>query len=209
MAADYFTQVQGSGGWTGILESFARFVAPQPGQRVLDVGCGPGALARIMARHGCQVVGVDANPAMVARAEELAEALPAAEFRLGSVLALPFDGPEFDVITATNVIFLLSDPLAGLREMARVCRPGGRVAMLNPSPRLSHASAQAHAEALGLKEFDAFTLTNWGSIAEKHRRFDQAELEALFGAAGLQPEAFAEKIGPGLALLASGRKPGP
>jgi ubiquinone/menaquinone biosynthesis C-methylase UbiE len=202
MSTDTIHQVQGSGGWTAILEAFAGFVQAQPGQRVLDVGCGPGALVRLLARRGCQVVGVDTDPAMVSRAEELAAGLPGAEFRQGSVLALPFADGEFDLVTATNVIFLLPEPVAGLAEMARVCRPGGRVAMLNPAARLSQATARAYAAEAGLNERDTFSLTNWGRIAETHPRFTRAELKAMLPAAGLALQAVEAQVGRGLALFA-------
>lgn len=206
MRVDSITQVQGSGGWVKILEAFAQFVDAQPGQRLLDVGCGPGALVRQFARHGCQVVGVDADPAMVARADELAAGLPGAEFRQGSVLALPFGAGEFDLVTATNVVFLLPDPVAGLREMARVCRPGGRVAMLNPAARLSEATARAYAAEAGLNEFDTLSLSHWGRSAETHPRFTRADLKAMLPAAGLRLERVEAQVGRGLALFARAAK---
>jgi ubiquinone/menaquinone biosynthesis C-methylase UbiE len=201
MSVDTITQVQGSGGWARILEAFAGFVDAQPGQRVLDVGCGPGALVRLLARRGCRAVGVDADPSMVARAEELAAGLLGAEFRQGSVLALPFEAGTFDVVTATNVIFLLPEPVAGLKEMARVCQVGGRVAMLNPAARLSEATARAYAAEAGLNEFDTFSLTNWGRIAETQPRFTRADLKTMLPAAGLSLEKVEAQVGRGLALF--------
>jgi ubiquinone/menaquinone biosynthesis C-methylase UbiE len=206
MSVETINQVQGSGGWAKLLEAFAGFVDPRPGQRLLDVGCGPGALVRLFARRGCQAVGVDADPAMVARAEELAAGLPGAEFRQGSVLALPFAAEEFDTVTATNVIFLLPNPVAGLREMARVCKAGGHVAMLNPAARLSEATARAYAVEAGLNEFDTFSLTNWGRIAETHPRFTRADLKAMLPAAGLALAKVEAQLGRGLALLARATK---
>ncbi len=201
MSIETITQVQGSGGWARILAAFAQFVEAQPGQRLLDVGCGPGALVRQMARLGCQAVGVDADPSMVARAEELTAGLPGTEFRQGSVLALPFQAGTFDLVTATNVIFLLPDPVAGLREMGRVCRVGGRVAMLNPAARLTEAAARAYAAEAGLNEFDTFSLTNWGRIAESQPRFTRTDLKAMLPAAGLALEKVEAQVGRGLALF--------
>ena len=217
MSIDYFTRVQASSGWSRQLESFARFIDAQPGWRTLDAGCGPGALVRHLARLGCQANGVDVDPGMVDKARELAvevEAELAAEgaaplathFRQGNAADLPFDDDQFDLVTASNVLFLLPEPLAGLRELARVCRPGGWVALLNPSPRLSRAAAEAFAAQAGLKEFEAMSLVKWGGVAEEHHRFSQADIEALFAAAGLQPPEIVEKIGPGFALFARGTK---
>ena len=201
MSTDTIIQVQGSGGWARILEAFAAFVDAQPGTRLLDVGSGPGALVRLLARRGCHVVGVDADPAMVARAEELAAGLPGAEFRQGSVLALPFADAEFDTVTATNVIFLLPDPVAGLREMARVCKVGGRVAMLNPAARLTESTARAYAADAGLNEIDTLSLTHWGRIAETHPRFTRADLKTMLPAAGLSLDKVEAQVGRGLALF--------
>jgi SAM-dependent methyltransferase len=206
MSTETIHHIHGSGGWARILEAFADFADPRAGQRVLDVGCGPGALVRLLARRGCQVVGVDADPAMVARAEELAAGLPGAEFRQGSLLALPFAADEFDLVTATNVIFLLPEPLAGLREMQRVCRPGGRVAMLNPAPKLSEARARAYAAEAGLNDVDAISLAKWGRVAEAHPGFTRAGLKAMLPAAGLKLERVEAQVGRGLALFAGAVK---
>lgn len=203
-SADYFTRVQASPGWARVLASFARFAAPPPGWRTLDVGCGPGALVRHLSGLACLAFGLDADPSALARARDLA---PGLSFCAGDARALPFSAASFDLVTATNVLFLLPDPLAALREMARVCRPGGWVAVLNPSPRLSRAEAEAHAARAGLTGFDLASFVNWGAIAERHARFSPADLEYLFESAGLQPPEIAEKIGSRLALFAKGRRP--
>ncbi len=117
------------------------------------------------------------------------------------MLALPFGAGEFDLVTATNVIFLLPDPVAGLKEMARVCKVGGRVAMLNPAPRLSQNTAQTFAAEAGLNEFDTLSLTHWGRVAEAHPRFSKAELKAMLPAAGLALEKVEAQVGRGLALF--------
>lgn len=203
-SADYFTRVQASPGWARVLASFARFADPQPGWRALDVGCGPGALVRHLSGLARLTFGLDSDPSALARARDLA---PGLGFCAGDARALPFGAMSFDLVTATNVLFLLPDPPTGLRAMARVCRPGGLVAVLNPSPQLSRAEAEAHAARAGLTGFDLASFVNWGAIAERHARFSPADLEYLFESAGLQPPEIAEKIGPGLALFAKGRRP--
>lgn len=203
-AVDYFTEVQASPGWARVLESFLRFAGPPAGGRTLDVGCGPGALVRLCAAAGCDAHGVDADPAMVARAAALSPGRP---IRLGQAQALPYPSAHFQLVTATNVLFLLPDPAAGLGEMTRVCAPGGAVAVLNPSPALSRAAAQAHAEAVGLTGFAAASFVNWGAVAENHHRLGEAELRRLFVAAGLGPPEIVPKIGAGLAFLARARRP--
>lgn len=97
------------------------------GQRVLDVGCGPGALtAELVRRVGPESVSaVDPSEPFVAAARERH---PGVAVRLGPAERLPFEDGEFDASLAQLVVHFMSDPVAGLREMARVTRPGGVVA---------------------------------------------------------------------------------
>jgi SAM-dependent methyltransferase len=98
----------------------------QAGQRVLDVGCGPGALtAELVARVGPDAVcAVDPSPPFVAANRERHPGVAVSE---ASAEALPFDDDTFDAALAQLVVHFMADPVAGLREMARVTRPGGAV----------------------------------------------------------------------------------
>jgi SAM-dependent methyltransferase len=97
------------------------------GQRVVDVGCGPGALtAELVARTGSEnVAAVDPSASFV---EAARERQPGVDVRQASAEALPFDDHAFDAALAQLVVHFMSDPVAGIREMARVVRPGGVVA---------------------------------------------------------------------------------
>ena len=99
----------------------------RPGQRVVDVGCGPGALtAELVKRVGAgAVAAVDPSEPFVlaARARH-----PGVDVRLAPAEALPFDDDAFDAAAAQLVVHFMSDPVAGLGEMARVTRTGGVVA---------------------------------------------------------------------------------
>ncbi len=206
---DYFTAVQASSGWDNILQSFARFVALPAGARVLDVGCGPGSLARALATAGHSVVGADRDRDMVTRAQALAYQInnPRPAFIVADILRLPVGAAAFDVVLGANVVFLVSDPLQALREMTRATRPGGLVAMLNPSDKMTVAAAEALADARGLTGMERVTLVNWGHAASHNRRFTLAEVQALFEAAGLIEITVADKVGPGLARFVRGAKP--
>ncbi len=109
---------------------------------LLDVACGTGAIALALARrYGCSVVGVDASGEMLAAGRHRVAAAGAeARIRLtqGRAEALPFADASFDGLTAGYLLRYVADPAATLRELARVVRPGARVASLDffvpPSP---------------------------------------------------------------------------
>jgi SAM-dependent methyltransferase len=105
----------------------ADFAGVEPGRRVLDVGCGPGALtAELVRRVGAsQVFAVDPSEPFVTAAQERH---PEVDVRLASAEQLPFDDDEFDAVLAQLVVHFMADPVAGLGEMARVTREDGVVA---------------------------------------------------------------------------------
>ena len=98
-----------------------------PGIRVLDVGCGPGGLTSEL----CRRAGAD-NVAAIDPAQQFAAACaerhPQADVRVGVAEHLPWPDGEFDAAVSSLVIGFMSDPDRGVREMARVTRPGGTVA---------------------------------------------------------------------------------
>ncbi len=108
-------------------------VGTGPDERVLDVATGTGLVARaLVERYRCQVVGLDQSPAMLARAHAKLLADPALAERVelveGEAEALPFADAEFDHLTFTYLLRYVDDPAATLCELARVVRPGGRLA---------------------------------------------------------------------------------
>jgi SAM-dependent methyltransferase len=103
-------------------------VAPGSAMRVLDVGCGPGALtaelvSRLSASH---IAAVDPSVPFVAAARKR---LPEIDVREGAAENLPFESDTFDAAMAQLVVLFMKDQAAGLSEMARVTRPGGVVAV--------------------------------------------------------------------------------
>ena len=107
--------------------AFADAAALNAGDRVLDVGCGPGALtAQLAERLGADnVSAVDPSPSFL---EALRHRLPDVDARPGTAERLPFADDTFDAALAQLVVHFMADPVAGLREMGRVTRPGGLVA---------------------------------------------------------------------------------
>jgi demethylmenaquinone methyltransferase/2-methoxy-6-polyprenyl-1,4-benzoquinol methylase len=106
-----------------------------PDDTVLDVACGTGAIALALARrYGCSVVGVDASREMLAAGRRrVAVAGAEARVRLehGRAEALPFADGSFDGLTFGYLLRYVADPAGTLRELARVVRPGGRIASLD------------------------------------------------------------------------------
>jgi SAM-dependent methyltransferase len=113
-----------SAGLVGQMADLAGVVAAQ---RALDVGCGPGALtAELVRRLGpANVAAVDPSEPFV---EAARERQPDVDIRLAAAESLPFGDGEFDAALAQLVVHFMDDPVAGLREMARVTRAGGVVA---------------------------------------------------------------------------------
>ncbi|MFJ3905388.1 methyltransferase domain-containing protein [Streptomyces sp. NPDC090025] len=118
------------------VENSAAYLIPElrPGQRVLDVGCGPGTitadLAALVAPDGGRVTAVDAAEDVLTKARAVAaeRGLDNVEFAVADVHALDFPDDSFDVVHAHQVLQHVGDPVRALREMRRVCRPGGVVA---------------------------------------------------------------------------------
>ena len=98
-----------------------------PGDRVLDACCGTGDLAVEAERRGGRVVGLDFSEKMLERARTKSGAI---EWVQGDALALPFGDGEFDAATVGFGVRNLADLEGGLRELARVLKPGGKVAVL-------------------------------------------------------------------------------
>ena len=196
--ADYFHELQTQTGWGRTLYSFAEWCTPQPGWLTLDVGCGPGLLAAILAKFGCRAVGVDLDPQMF-------QPTPVYNnIALADVNALPFESKSFDFVTASNLLFLLPQPILALIEMRRILKPGGKVALLNPSEKLNVIAAASFAEERGLEGLARDTLLNWARRAEENHRWTEDETRTLYSNASLRYKAGALKVGPGFGRFSWG-----
>lgn len=200
----YQAQAQ-AGGFRQTLGSFVKFLDLPDGARALDVGTGPGLALRLLAARHPFVVGMDASVDMLRHAQTLLEPGVSAPLVAGDALRLPFADASFDAALATNLLFLLPEPLEGLTELARVTRSGGSVGWLNPSDALSQSAAAAFCDGRGMTGFARFSLINYGRIAEQYHRLAGEGWAELARAAGLT-DVLTEGRAGGLMTIGKGRK---
>lgn len=173
--------------WGPVVAELAGVTA---GARVLDVGCGTGAAtvaAARMAAPGGRVVGLDPNPEMLA----VARVKPGIEWIEGRAEALPFANDDFDAVVSQFAMMFFEDREKGLREMARVLAPGGRMAVavcgaLAASPGYA-ALAKLLDRLFGQEVGDAFRAP--------FVLGDAAALEKLASDADLEGAAVTERMG--------------
>jgi SAM-dependent methyltransferase len=120
---------------TDIHERVVERLAPEPGDRWLDLACGTGAVAERAAAAGARVTGLDLAPVLIETAKERARELGLEiDYVVGDVERLAFDDGSFDKVSSTCGIMFSPDHEAGARELARVTAPGGRIALANWTP---------------------------------------------------------------------------
>ena len=106
-------------------EDVVQLLAPQQGERILDVGCGTGHLTNLIARAGARVTGIDLSGPMIERAQA---AYPDLDFRVMSVTDMHFDTP-FDAVFSNATLHWVLDKEAAIENIARALRPGGRLVL--------------------------------------------------------------------------------
>jgi demethylmenaquinone methyltransferase / 2-methoxy-6-polyprenyl-1,4-benzoquinol methylase len=181
--------------------AMVREVAAGPGDRVLDVATGTGMVAaELVRRYGCDVIGLDQSPEMLAgarakldRNSELGERI---ELVRGEAESLPFADGEFDHLTFTYLLRYVDDPAATLRELARVVKPGGRIASLEfmlppnqPARSLWHVYTRAAMPVIGrLISRDWYEVGRFlgPSITDLYRRLPLERQLELWRAAGVE-----------------------
>jgi SAM-dependent methyltransferase len=161
-----------------------------PADTVLDVACGPGLVVCALARRVAHATGIDITPAMLDRARQLQaeQGLTNVGWRLGDVMSLPFPDASFSLVTSRFAFHHILDPFAVLGEMKRVCKPGGRVVVVDSAPAPDKADAfnaveklrdPSHVRALPLAELKSL-FTRHGLPEPRHTPYRlESDLESL------------------------------
>jgi len=181
-------------------------VAPRAGERLLDVGCGTGAVALRAARAGAEVVGIDLSAAQLekARAAATAEGLDV-RFDEGDCQEMPYEGASFDAVVSVFGAIFASSHAAAAAELVRVCRPGGRLALT----AWPHDGWAIVGELVGREHPEGDDATAWVRPAYAQRllgdafdlRFDWGRWEVRRGSAEEVWEFTAESVPPFKAWL--------
>lgn len=180
------------GGGIASTRDLARFAALAPGNHVLDIGCGIGGPARTLAAEfGCSVVGLDLTHEFIRAARMLTARLGMdgqCGFEHGNATTLPFPDGSFDLVWSQNMLMNVLDKAQLFDEVARVLRPGGRLAL--------ETVLAGDGRAIHLPAF-------WASRADLSFLVTRAELESLLRHAGLEAVAIEDTTA---AVIANGRK---
>jgi ubiquinone/menaquinone biosynthesis C-methylase UbiE len=130
--------------------AFRSLIGANPDDELLDVACGPGTLSIDLAPHIARATGLDLTAAMLGEARE-AQArndLANIEWIEGDAAAMPFPDETFSLVVSRAAFHHFSQPQAVLREMARVCKPGGRVVISDVTPKVDKTAAYDRMEKM-------------------------------------------------------------
>jgi arsenite methyltransferase len=174
-------------------------LAAQPGERILDVGCGPGFyVAELLEAVGPagSVVGIDVSPPMLAIAARRTEAHPNVVFHEGDATSLPAESEDFDAALSVQVLEYVNNPPPALAEIHRALRPGGRVVLWDVDwTTLSWHSADPERMRRALSAWDehlahpALPRTLAGDL--RRAGFEDVRVEGhVFATTDLDPETY-------------------
>lgn len=154
---------------TGRIRAIGRLV-DLSGDRLLDIGCGTGEYTTVLAKDFNEVAGIDIEPERLA----VFEANKPSNVTVSAMSAntLNYDDHTFDVVTMIEVLEHLSDPVAALREVRRVLKPGGVFALTTPNRRWP---LEQHGVLVGDKRYRSLTMPGLVWVKPLHRRFSDAD----------------------------------
>lgn len=140
IASRLFTWLQGSDFYHDLHQQAVETLPPGNGETWLDVGCGPGLVARLATARGYRVIGIDSDPQMIRAAKRRGEKQrSSARFRIGDVASLPVEAAE--VVSAASLLAVLKDKVGGLNALWKCVRPGGKLLVIEPTERMTVENA--------------------------------------------------------------------
>lgn len=162
------------------LRKLIELVSAGPADTVLDVACGPGIVVCAFAQVVANATGIDLTPAMIERARSLQEekGLTNVSWQVGDVRRIPFSDGSFSIVTSRYAFHHLEEPQAVLAEMVRVCKPGGRIVVVDVAASDTRSKADAfnrmekqrdpsHVRAMNLTELEGLFLAENLSVTNK------------------------------------------
>jgi ubiquinone/menaquinone biosynthesis C-methylase UbiE len=191
--ADQYVAAAREKDWSALVD----FCRPQPADRALDVGAGPGLLSAALAPHVARAVALDPAWRLLEHAPEGVERV------VGEAERMPFEDDEFDLVTVVNTLHHVADPRATLAEMVRVLAPGGRIVvqdyLADPDPEVAERWDQVerlrdpgHGRLPAASEVEE-RLSQLGLDEEDEQRWESTwRLEAWVEMASPPPDAVEE-----------------
>ena len=135
-----FTWLQGADFYYNLHKEAVDSLPTGNGKTWMDVGCGPGLVARLAAERGYQATGIDADPQMIQAAKRIAKRQGLSiDFKTGDVFNLPMESA--DVVSAASLLAVLGDKASGLNSLWKCVRPGGSLLVIEPTHQMTTENA--------------------------------------------------------------------
>jgi ubiquinone/menaquinone biosynthesis C-methylase UbiE len=189
-AVDFFDRMRQTPWGQATIQSFIGFIDPDPAWFALDVGCGPGNLAMALAHRVARVAGIDESAKMIERADEHCReaGVGNCEFRVGVAEAIPYPDDTFDLATTSAAFYLVFDQEESAAELVRVVKPGGLIAMHEPTPLMTPKRMRRFVEGRNREGEETPDLTGWAQAAVASPPLDEDRVRDLFEPEGARLE---------------------
>ena len=140
IASALFTWIQGADFYYNLHKQAVDLLPVGNGKTWMDVGCGPGLVARLAAEKGYQVMGIDSDPLMIRSAKRIAKRQGlSVDFKTGDVFNLPT--ASADVVSAASLLAVLENRTSGLNSLWKCLRPGGTLLIIEPTDQMTIENA--------------------------------------------------------------------